>query len=65
MAEIFKKAIHSNQIAELLNIDLHTAKDILITARKILSKEENAMVTVKEFCRLNGLNESEVYNTIN
>lgn len=60
----FKNEIHSNQIAGLLNIASHAAKDLLMVTRKILGKDENAIVTVKEFCKLNYLKEAKVYNEI-
>ena len=60
----FKKEINSKQILGLLNIKMHDAQDFLMVTRKILGKEENAIVTVKEFFNLNRLEESEVYNAI-
>ena len=61
----FKNEIHSNQIAGVLNIEVHAAKELLMVSRKILGKDENAIVTVKEFCKLNSISEAEVYNAIN
>lgn len=59
-----KNEINSNQIVGLLNIERHVAQDLLMGTRKILGKGENAIITVKEFCKLIHLEESDVYNAI-
>jgi hypothetical protein len=55
----YQFVIHTNQIMELLNIQLRTAQEVLATTRQALGKPKKSYVSVKEFCFINHLPEDE------
>jgi hypothetical protein len=48
----YQFVIHSNQVAEMLQISIRKAQDLLAACRLALGKDENGYVSVKEFCHL-------------
>jgi hypothetical protein len=56
----YQFVIHTNQIMDLLNIQLRTAQDLLAVTRESLGKPKKSYVSVKEFCFINHLPEDEV-----
>ncbi|WP_205508753.1 hypothetical protein [Longitalea arenae] len=55
----YQFVIHANQVAQLLDIPIRTAQELLKVTRQLLGKAENRYVSVKEFCKINELDEED------
>lgn len=51
--------IHSDEIARVLGISLRQAQKMLKLTRKVQQKDKNGLISVKEFCFVNKLDEAE------
>jgi hypothetical protein len=60
----YQFVIHTNQVRDLLQIQLRTAQDLLKVTRKVLGKPKKSYVSVKEFCFVNKLPEDEVRKSL-
>ena len=56
----YQFVIHTNQVADLLQINIRTAQELLQVTRRLLGKSENSYVSVKEFCKMNEFDEEDV-----
>lgn len=56
----YKVNIFSDDIAHACGCSKRTAQRLLQKARKLLQKPKNGMITIKEFCKLNKLDEKEI-----
>lgn len=55
----YQFVIHANQVAQLFQISLRQAQDVLQANRITLGKGSNDYVSVKEFCKLNKQDEED------
>jgi hypothetical protein len=61
----YQFVIHSNQVAEMLQISIRKAQDLLAACRLALGKDENGYVSVKEFCHLQKFDEEDFRKALN